>query len=48
MKFDPILWFVAVVFGILPCAAGFGYLAYLFVTVVYLGGGSSCPQNLCP
>jgi hypothetical protein len=26
---------------------GFGFLAYLFISVIYLGEGSSCPQNLC-
>lgn len=24
-----------------------GYVGWLFVSVVFLGGGSSCPQNLC-
>lgn len=28
------------------CAA-LGYVLWLFVSVVFLGGGSSCPQNLC-
>lgn len=23
------------------------YVGYLFVSVVYFGGGDACPQNLC-
>jgi hypothetical protein len=23
------------------------YVLYLFISVVFLGGGSACPQNLC-
>lgn len=33
--------------GFLIGAAGFGYLIYLFITVVYLGESSSCPLNSC-
>lgn len=28
-------------------SAAAAVLVYLFVTVVFLGGGSACPQNLC-
>lgn len=37
---------VMAIFAVLA-AIPFGYLIYLFVTVVFLGGGSSCPQNWC-
>lgn len=28
-------------------AAGLAFVAYLFITVVYLGESSSCPLNSC-
>ena len=32
----------------LVAAVGFGYIFYLFVTVVFLGGSNACPLNVCP
>lgn len=47
MKHDwPLILLTAAFYVI--ATVGFGYLAYLFVTVIFLGGGSSCPQNSCP
>lgn len=33
---------------LLICMCGLAYLVYLFVTVVFLGESSACPQNFCP
>jgi hypothetical protein len=35
-------WVVGILIG-LPLL----YVLYLFVSVVFLGGSSACPQNLC-
>jgi hypothetical protein len=43
---DPLLTVIGLVgYGI--AAVAFGYMMYLFISVVFLGGSSSCPQNLC-
>lgn len=37
---------VALIFGA-PVVLGLAYVAYLFISVVFLGGSSACPQNSC-
>lgn len=32
----------------LLCGVALSYLVYLFVSVVFLGESSACPQNFCP
>ena len=46
MKVDPLLLIVFVVFAV-PAVAALGYVGWLLVSVLFGGGGSSCPQNLC-
>lgn len=36
-----------VLIGTTLAAVGFFYLIALFVSVIFLGGSSACPQNLC-
>ena len=43
---DPMAIVLWVVFGI-PAIAVMLWLAWIFVSVVFLGRSSSCPQNLC-
>ncbi len=43
---DPMAVILWIVLGI-PGALVFCWLAYIFVSVVFLGRSSSCPQNLC-
>lgn len=40
---DLVIGIVGFCFG----AAGLAFVAYLFITVVYLGESSSCPLNSC-
>jgi hypothetical protein len=42
--FTILLWLAYVAIG----AGAAAVIVFLFVSVVFLGGGSSCPQNLCP
>jgi hypothetical protein len=45
--FDPLLWLVILSFGGMA-ATGLLYVLYLFVSVIFLGESSTCPQNSCP
>ena len=45
-KPDWLLWLIVVTFGT-PAVLTLAYLVYLFVSVVFLGGSSACPQNSC-
>lgn len=45
-KPDYLQWAIGLVFAI-PVALVLGYLVYLFISVVFLGGSSACPQNSC-
>lgn len=42
MKDDWPSWLIAA-----PAVVALGYVVYLFVTVVFGGESSACPQNLC-
>lgn len=46
MKLDPIGVLAFLVFGV-PAILALGYIAYLLVSVLFLGGSSACPQNMC-
>ena len=39
---DPLLYVAGALLAI-----PFAYLIYLIVTVIFFGGSSACPQNLC-
>lgn len=41
------LWFIMMGTFIGVAGTGFIYIFTLFVSVVFLGGSSACPQNLC-
>lgn len=41
------LYVVLGIFFGLPIAICLGYTLFLFVSVVFLGESSACPQNLC-
>jgi hypothetical protein len=43
---DPIETFVYTV-GAAIAVTVLGTLAYIFISVIFLGGSTSCPQNLC-
>lgn len=45
-EFDPLLWLVSAA-GIGIAIVVFSWLMYLFVSVVFGGASTSCPQNLC-
>ena len=45
-QFDPLAWVFGIVIGV-PIAVVVLWLVYLFISVVFLGGSSACPQNLC-
>ena len=46
MKADLLTILVWLTYMVVSAAAG-AVLVYLFISVVFLGGGSACPQNLC-
>jgi hypothetical protein len=45
-KTDLGLWAIVLLFGV-PCLLGLLYCLALIINVIYFGGGSACPQNLC-
>jgi ABC-type Co2+ transport system permease subunit len=45
-KPDVGLWLVGILFGT-PAVLVLAWLVWLFVSTVFLGEGSACPQNSC-